>query len=424
MSRTRKLVSSMASVLVAALFLSVSFSPQAATAEDLPKSSSCYSPDIFSQVMSDLEQIKEMAFADSFFASEESSEDSSPCCGCNHCDRTAKVCTHLAHPESSTDSLSLTDSLRLIDSLSSTDLLSECGSHAATDPLACSHEVRGTDVIPPVPNIEDYATPDEFVDEDMINKLQPDEVTMETGIEKYCDRMATLLSDTLSSDTLDRSQKTAAIKSAMELAVINAQIAAEAKIAQVKATYETELAVMRSRLNQYSFIESNQHKLYQWLSPIYKNVDRNFQQMEKITEGSTELRRSLGMIQTQLQQEQTANGKNQLIVTKREEAKTSPPASRVSLKRIPNQFIRSSETEVDENSVSAIDFKILELRLQQTERLIGELTDQAAHSQAMLDNRSQQNSATQYVEPTTAAPTHRRASYDRLTPIAPLQPRR
>ena len=399
---TRKL----ARVLVAAVFLSLSFGPLAAIAEDGPETTSHCSPDIFSKVMSDLEQIKEMAFADSFLTSVETSEDPSQCCGCQHCDRTAKVCTHLAHPELLKGAIA------------------RCSSNEEINPLACSHNVRGTDVIPPVPNIEDYATPDEFVDKDMINKLQGDEVTMETGIENYCDHMANLLSDTLSSDTLDRSQKTAAIKSAMELAVINAQIAAEAKIAQVKATYESELAVMRSRLNQFSFIESNQHKLYQWLSPIYKNVDRNFQQMEKITEGSTELRRSLGMIQTQLQEERTANGKNQLIVTKRESTNTTPVTSKMSLKRIPNQFIRSSESEVDENSISAIDFQILELRLQQAERLISELTDCTADSRTALDDRSSQNSATQYTEPATAAPTHRRASYDRLTPIAPLQPRR
>ena len=247
---------------------------------------------------------------------------------------------------------------------------------------------------------------------------------MKIGIGNYCDRMANLLSDTLSSDTLDRSQKTAAIKSAIELAVINAQIASEAKIAQVKANYETELAVMRSRLNQFSFIESNQHKLYQWLSPIYKNVDRNFQQMEKINEGSTELRRSLGMIQTQLQEKRNANGKNQLIVTKRENTKTSPVASKISLQRIPNQFIPSSEAKVGEDRISTIDFQILELRLQQAERLISELTDRTSDSQTELDKLSYKNSVTEYIEPTNAAPTHRRASYDRLTPIAPLQPRR
>ena len=406
---THKLASSTAPVFVAALFLTVSpalFGQRTAFADDVPETSSAYSPDVFSKVMSDLEQIKEMAFPESFFASDESSEDSSQCCGCNHCDRTAKVCTHLAHPES-------------LDKV-----LTQCGSYDAADPLACSHEVRSTDVIPPVPNIEDYATPDEFVDEDMINKLQSDEVTMKNGIENYCQRMATLLSDTLSSDTLDRSQKTAAIESAMELAVINAQIAAEAKIAQIKATYESELAVMRSRLNQFSFIESNQHKLYQWLSPIYKNVDRNFQQMERMAEGSTELRRSLGMIQTQLQQEQTAKGKNQLIVTKREDVNTSASTTQKLLKRIPNQFIDSTGAEVDDSSISAIDFQILELRLQQAERLIGELTVHATDSQTALDNRSQQNSNTQYTEPATDAPTHRRASYDRLTPITPLQPRR
>ena len=407
---TQKLASSMARVLIAALFLSVSpnpFSPRVAIADDACETSSSHcSPDVFSKVMSDLEQIKEMAFGDSFFTSDESSDDPSQCCGCNHCDRTAKVCTHLAHPESTGD------------------VVIECGSYDAANPLACSNKVRSTDVIPPVPNIEDYATPDEFVDEDMINKLQSDEVTMKDGIKNYCQRMASLLSDTLSSDTLDRSQKTAAIQSAMELAVINAQIAAEAKIAQVKATYETELAVMRSRLNQFSFIESNQHKLYQWLSPIYKNVERNFQQMERINEGSTELRRSLGMIQTQLQQEQTAKGKNQLIVTKREEVNTSPSASQISLKRIPNQFIRPTGAEVDERSVSEIDFQILELRLQQAERLIGELTVHATHSQTTFDNRSQKNLDTQFTQPATDAPTHRRASYDRLTPITSLQPRR
>ena len=406
MFRTPKSANVMARVFVAALFLSVSFSPLAATAEDTAETLCC-SQDVFSKVMSDLEQIKEMAFAESFFASDELSEDPSQCCGCQHCDRTAKVCTHLAHPES----------------LNS--MLSECDSSDTANPLACSHEVRGTDVIPPVPNIEDYATPDKFVDEDMINELQSDEVTMKTGIENYCERMANLLSDTLSSNTLDHSQKTAAIKSAMELAVINAQIASEAKIAQVKATYESELAVMRSRLNQYSFIESNQRKLYQWLSPIYKNVDRNFQRMENLAEGSTDLKRSLSMIQTQLQQDRNANGKNQLIVTKRENTKQSPVASDMSLKRIPNQFIHSSETQVGKDNITTVDFQILELRLQQAERLISELTDRTADSsQASLGNRSYQSSATHYNEPASAAPTHRRASYDRLTPIAPLQPRR
>ena len=403
---TQKLASSVARVVIAGLFTGVSFGPLVAMADDVPKTSSNCSPDVFSKVMSDLEQIKEMAFADPFFESAETSEDPNQCSGCQHCDQTAKVCIHLAHPE-------------VLD-----DAFAECSSNDEANPLACSHNVRDSDVIPPVPNIEDYATPDEFVDEDMINKLQPDEATMASGIDNYCDRMANLLSDTLSSETLDRSQKAAAIKSAMELAVINAQIAAEARIAQVKATYESELAIMRSRLHQYSFIESNQHKLYQWLSPIYKNVERNFQRMEQLSDGSTDLKRSLSMIQTQLQEEQKAKGKNQLIVTKRETANASPLASRVSLQRIPNQFIPSSNDEGDKEVISTMDFQILELRLRQAERLIAQLSDCSEQSHATVDTKSYQNSATQYTEPETAGPTHRRASYDRLTPIAPLQPRR
>jgi len=341
--------------------------------------------------MSDLDEIEEMAFTKSFFEVSENNpfQDVSETCECQHCDRTAKVCLHLAHPEPSTPTSSSTGAESL-------------------DPLAYSHDVRGTDVIPRVPNIEDYATPDEFVDEDMINKLQSDNFNMRDGIEDYCNQMAVLLSDTLSSESLRELQKTAAIKSAMKLAVVNAQIAAEAKIVQIKAAHESELAVLRGRLMQYSYIESNQQKLYQWLSPIYSNVNRNFQQVEKMADNSAQLKRCLDIIQTQLTEEQTANGKNQLIVTKRNQAINRPTTVRSNVQKVSNQFVRNEVSEESADQITPVDFQILELRLQQAEHLIAELSVQA----------------TRPIEPATAAPTHRRASYDRLTPIAPLQSRR
>ena len=283
-------------IAVVSLFASVNL--QTASADEPVD---LYSPtkDIFAQVMQDLEDIKEIAFSDSFFESETnatSAENEPPCCkGCCHgsagCKSGVAVCPHLAHPDS--------------------------------HPLACSYEVRNTDVIPRVPNVEDYATPDVFDDEDLINTLQPQQVTLEKGIDKYCHQMAKLLSDTLSSDTLEASQKTAAIQSAMELAVINAQIAAEAKIAQLKAAHESEIAILRGRLLQYSYIESNQQKLYQWLSPIYSNVNRNFQQIEKMAESSGQLKSCLNIIQSQLNEHPSTAGKNQLIVTRRDSTDVS-----------------------------------------------------------------------------------------------------
>jgi len=385
--------------LAAVLLLGGFFAAHSAVAQESPLSSFYNSPDICSKVMSDLEQIKEMAFGESISASGEANSNSSQCCGCQHCEITAKVCAHLALPE-----------------------LSDNGStaSAARAPLAYSTDVRNTDVIPPVPDIEDYATPDTFVDEDMINKLQSDEVTMEVGIGKYCDHMATLLSDTLSSADIDKSQKAAAIKSAMQLAVINAQIAAEAKIAQMKAAHQSEMAVMRGRLLQYSYIESNQQKLYQWLSPIYSNVNRNFQRMEKIAESSTQLKSCLDIIQTQLQADQTAKGNNQLMVTRREPKSASEAIPRPLLTKVSNQFVSKPE----EDSVTSMDFQIMELRLRQAERLIAELSVHTTESESANVRARYQTSATPYAETDSPAPTHRRASYDRLAPIAPLQPRR
>lgn len=380
------------------------FSLSNASAEDIPRKSNSQSTDIFSQVMSELEQIKEVAFTKPFFETAKSEgDDASQNCGCQHCERTEKVCTHLAHPEATKG---------------------ELDSCETSDPLACSHIVRNTDIIPPVPNIEDYATPDEFVDEDMINKLQSDEVTMETGIENYCDQMARLLCDTLCNSDLDPTKKTAAIKSAMQLVVVNAQIAAEAKIAQMKAAHQSELAIMRGRLLQYGYIESNQKKLFQWLSPIYSNVDRNFQQIEKMAEGSAQLKRCLDIIQTQLNEQQTAKGKNQLIVTNRNQTESLPTRSSTTVKKVSNQFVRTPTNETEDDRVTPVDFQILELRLQKAERLIAELSIRAAEPSSIHTDSHYQASASQQTQPATDAPTHRRASYDRLTPIAPLQPRR
>jgi len=392
MSGTKKLVNFSSLLLVATLLFSVNVSSPSAFAEDLGTKSSI-APDIFSKVMSDLDEIEEMAFTKSFFEAPET-------CECRHCERTAKVCVHLAHPKSSTPTNTSTDS-------------------ESPDPLAYSHEVRGTDVIPRVPNIEDYATPDKFVDEDMINKLQSDNFTMRDGIEDYCDQMAELLSDTLSSENLPGPQKTAAIKSAMKLAVVNAQIAAEAKIVQIKAAHESELAVLRGRLLQYSYIESNQQKLYQWLSPIYSNVNRNFQQVEKMADNSAQVKRCLDIIQTQLMEEHTANGKNQLIVTKRNQSTDRPTAVRSNVQKVSNQFVRSEAVENSDDQITTVDFQILELRLQKAEQLISALTSYAADS----GSRSQ-DAAMEHSKNEETRPTHQRVSYDRLTPITPLQPRR
>jgi len=401
MSGTKKRGRFVAQGLVAALLLGLTFSSPSAVAEDMGVNLSS-SPDVFAKVMSDLEQIKETAFTQPFLEGSEDNSfmDASETCGCQHCDRTAKICVHLAHPKTAMQ-----------------PPVEVSSSSQTPEPLACSHDVRSTDVIPPVPNIEDYATPDEFVDEDMINKLQSDEFTMRDGIEDYCDQMAKLLSDTLSSDSLKGSQKTAAIKSAMKLAVVNAQIAAEAKIAQIKAGHESELAIMRGRLMQYSYIESNQQKLFQWLSPIYSNVNRNFQQIDKMAESSTQLKRCLDIIQTQLKEEQMANGKNQLIVTKRDQLANRPMTARSTVQKVSNQFVREEAREVSDDRITSVDFQILELRLQKAERLIAALTSYASESE-ILDPVSE------YSKSQKTVPTHRSVSYDRLMPIAPLQPRR
>ena len=397
MSGTKQRVKLTACVLATTVMLSANFGSPYAIAEDLGTKSD-FSPDVISKVMSDLDQIKEMAFTESFLddvkndSSSSPFRDVSPACEHRCSDQTTKVCPHLAHPTMSSSS----------------------------DPLAYSNHVRGTDVIPPVPNIEDYATPDEFVDEDMINKLQSDEFSMKDGIEDYCDQMSKLLSDTLSAENLSGHEKTAAIKSAMKLAVVNAQIAAEAKIVQIKASHESELAVLRGRLLQYSYIESNQRKLFQWLSPIYSNVDRNFQQIEKMAESSTQLKRCLDIIQTQLKEEQSANGKNQLIVTKRSQSNGQPTTARPTVQKVSNQFVRKEAERSSDDHITPVDFQILELRLQKAERLIAALTSYAADSGSPSPVETEMG----YSKTQNAAPTHRRVSYDRLMPIAPLQPQR
>ena len=396
-----------AGVLVTTLLLSVHFGSPSAVAEDLG-TKSIIEPDVFSKVMSDLDQIEEMAFTESFLEDTGNDTSSNPfrdvSSACEHqcCDQTAKVCPHLAHPTAPNNP--------------TTELSSTSNS---SDPLAYSNHVRGTDVIPPVPNIEDYATPDEFVDEDMIYKLESDQFSMKDGIEDYCDQMAKLLSDTLSADSLSDQEKTAAIKSAMKLAVVNAQIAAEAKIVQIKASHESELAVMRGRLLQYSYIESNQRKLFQWLSPIYSNVNRNFQQIERMAESSTQLKRCLDIIQTQLKEEPSATGKNQLIVTKRGQSNGQPIVARSTVQKVSNQFVRKEAEENSDDRITPVDFQILELRLQKAERLIAALTSYAGDAAA-----SPQGTEMNYPKTQDAAPTHRRVSYDRLMPITPLQPRR
>ena len=391
---------------VATLLLSVNISSPSAVAEDLANASHL-SPDIFSKVMSDLDTIKETAFADPFLdAAAQDNSQKTVSNDCQDCDRGAKVCPHLAHPQTQTNLTKPTTPLAAAKLSVTAD---------SKNPLACSYEVRCTDVIPPVPNIEDYATPDAFVDEDMIDKLQLDTFTMNVGFDNYCDQMAKLLSDTLSSDSLSQPQKTAAIKSAMRLAVINAQIAAEAKIAQVKAAHESELAIMRGRLLQYSYIESNQQKLYQWLSPIYSNVNRNFQQIAKMDESTTQLKRCLDIIQSQLNTGQTASRKNQLIVTKRGQHSSRPMTVKSSVQRVPNQFVQGDMEEIGSDQITTADFQILERRLQNAESFIQALTSYRAESQS----RPQE-----YPQGQEANALHQRVSYDRLTPIAPLQPRR
>ena len=240
MSRTKKLVKISARVSVATLLLSVNFTSPSAVAQDSRSETPSVSY-VLSQVLSDLDQIKETAFAQPFVdeTDDNSCSSNSKVCQCQHCGPDAKVCKHLALPKTS---------MKVFAELPASELWADAES---TTPLACSMDVRSTDIIPPVPNIEDYATPDEFVDDDMINQLQSNKVTLNKGIENYCEQMSKLLSDTLSSDNLSSSQKTAAINSAMTLAVVNAQIAAEAKIAQIKASHESELAVLRGRLLQY-----------------------------------------------------------------------------------------------------------------------------------------------------------------------------
>ena len=401
MSGTKQLVKLTAPVLAATLLLSVNFGSSSAVAQDI----GMYSPDVFSKVISDLDQIKETAFTQPFLevAQENPFKTVQDSCECQHCDRDAKVCTHLAHPATATKPTTHLSASKLPVTADS------------SSPLACSHEVRCTDVIPPVPNIEDYATPDEFVDEDMINKLQSDEFNMDEGVDNYCDQMAKLLSDTLSADGLSETQKIIAIKSAMKLAVVNAQIAAEAKIVQVKSAHDSEMAIMRGRLLQYSYIESNQQKLYQWLSPIYSNVNRNFQQIARMGENSSQLKRCLDIIQSQLNEDQTANGENQLIVTKNPQQANRPTTVKSSVQRVPNQFVRRETEAVSDDQITTADFQILERRLQKAESLIEVLTSYATDSQSHVDDYSNERKG---------RPMHQRVSYDRLMPIAPLQPRR
>lgn len=370
--------------------------------------------DVFSKIMDDLNQIKEVAFSKPFL---EFADTAAECCGSCSKDESdtaihSTVCPHLAHPGS-------------------------C-------PLAYSHHVRSSDVIPPVPNIEDYATPDDedtFIDEDMINKLQDDKVSMEQGIENYCGQMAKLLSDTLRSPSLNPDQKTAAIESAMQLAVVNAQIAAEAKIAQMKAAHQSELAVMRGRLLQYSYIESNQQKLYQWLSPIYSNVNRNFQQIQKMAENSAQLNRGFSNLQSQLAGQRwdrtttagTTDRTNQLIVTRRGEPVADPASNDLmmaqrtaaetsaahapSAKPLHRQASFPTARHAPQNEpISLMDFQVLEQRLQNAERLIDRLSSR-------LQQATPSSSAIA-TDPSVSNPTHRRVSYDRLTPIAPLNRQR
>ena len=403
MSGTKQRAKRTVWVLATTLLLSVNFGSPSAVAEDL-RTKSHLSQDVFSELMSDLDQIKEMAFSEPFCKDAKSGRSSNVAQKCEHqcCDRTTKVCPHLAHP-----------------TMPSKPALGLSTTSDSSDPLACSNHVRGTDVIPRVPNIEDYATPDEFVDEDMIDKLQTNEFSMKDGINDYCDQMSKLLSDTLSANNLNGPEKTAAINSAMKLAVMNAQIAAEAKIAQIKASHESELAIMRGRLLQYSYIESNQRKLFQWLSPIYSNVNRNFQQIEKMADSSNQLKRCLEIIQSQFREDQSAKGKNQLIVTKRNQSYGKPATAKPTVQKVSNQFVRKQAGEICDDHVTPVDFQILEMRLQNAERLIAALTSAAPDSGSHPQGAEMDYSKTQY-----AAPTHRRVSYDRLTPITPLQPQR
>jgi hypothetical protein len=339
--------------------------------------------DVFSQVIRDLDQIKDIAFqAPSSDSSKSAEPNVCQCCDNNECEFGSAICPHLSHP--------------------------------ASLPLACSHDVRSTDVIPPhTPTATSTPSDEEetdFVDEDMINKLKPQQASMEIGIKNYCGQMAKLLSDTLSSPALSPKQKTAAIESAMQLAVVNAQIAAEAKIAQLKAAHESELTVLRGRLLQYSYIESNQQKLYQWLSPIYSNVNRNFQEIEKMTAGSMQLKRCLDIITSQLADQRTPHPKNQWIVTRR-----NPPsldqATATGTAVSGQQAVRPMPT-------SSMDLKTLELRLRNAERLITQL---ASPPPSQLQSQPQDAMPADFNDRTK--PTHRHVSYDRLTPIAPLQPR-
>lgn len=395
MSEIKQRIKLTVCVLVTTSLLIVNFGSPAAIAEDLGNEAQG-APDIFSKVMSDLEQIKEMAFTQPFFDDAEYKS----------CDGTTKVCPHLAHPKTAIKRTA-----------------QSCTTSDPARPLAYSDHVRGTDIIPSVPNIEDYATPDEFVDEDMIHKLQSDDFSMDGGIEDYCNQMSKLLSDTLSSDSLSGHEKTAAIESAMKLAVINAQIAAEAKIVQIKANHESELAILRGRLMQYSYIESNQRKLFQWLSPIYSNVNRNFQQIEKMSDSSTQLKRCLDIIQAQFQHEQSVNGKNQLVVTKRDQTTGQPTMVKSNVQKVSNQFVRRETEEAGDDRITPVDFQILERRLQKAERLIDALTSYSSVSNAYSLEAEAHHSKSQNEAP-DENPTHRRVSYDRLLPINPLQPRR
>jgi hypothetical protein len=115
-----------------------------------------------------------------------------------------------------------------------------------------------------------------------------------------CDHLAGVLAEQLTANKMDRASAEKLIGSVMRLIARNAELAGKARIAQIEAAKEQEMAALRAEVVRLSAQAGFVADLQQWLGPLYSNQNRSLQQMQLLASGSSALHRTLSLLEAHL----------------------------------------------------------------------------------------------------------------------------
>jgi len=131
-------------------------------------------------------------------------------------------------------------------------------------------------------------------------------------VEQLSDVLATNISD--SKLTIDQSKEL--IAEAFDMVIKNCELRHQTMIAKVEALHQSETALLKGQIVQMSTQATTYNELNRWLSPVYANQNRSYQQLQAVIAHAQILNQTLRSLERQLYESQ----KNQDAASSNESA--------------------------------------------------------------------------------------------------------